>query len=230
MSISSFGFPSLPPSYSNDTSNPAAGPASGSAASQGIPGLAPNIQAQTSVDTMLISSLQQTSGFGFGVNSDLYTAIGRQSMGYLSGSRTAFELADISLGIDNSQKDYLNPIPTQAPSAASSAAAVGAQAAANAPQTSTGGETDPAMPKLSGYSLVPQSSTTGTSSTTTTTSEPTTTSGATDAAGSTSTTTTTDTVPSESNPVIVYDASMDPLLNPTPTATSGTTDTTTTTA
>ncbi len=149
MTIASFGFPSLPSGYSNGSpvsgvGSTGASPTGATPASQGIPGLAPNVQAQTSIDTMLISSLQQSSSFGAGLNSDLYTAIGKQSMGLLSGGRTAFELADISLGIDNSQKDYSNPVPTLAPSSAASTAAVGAAAVNNNPTNNTTGGTAPA--------------------------------------------------------------------------------------
>jgi len=65
--------------------------------------ISPSIQAQSMTDSMLVSQLPSLSMPGIGSNLDLYAAIGKQNMGYLSGGQTSMELASISLGIDYSK-------------------------------------------------------------------------------------------------------------------------------
>ncbi len=60
--------------------------------------------------SLLVSSLQSSPSLassGLGGNLDIYSAVSQQGMGLLSsGSRTAMEIANISLGIDMSQKPH----------------------------------------------------------------------------------------------------------------------------
>lgn len=85
-----------------------------------IPGATPQAtlsQFKVQAGEQLLSLLPAPapSSTGLGLNMDMYSIIGMQSQGLLSGGRTAIEIANISLGLDAGTSSQTPPAGTGAP-------------------------------------------------------------------------------------------------------------------